>query len=184
MATIGAPLFFISTAAAPAPGQPPTYMAFWTIFGTSNQLLAALPKKGKGDVAMKRIITEAMAIPLQSRSVGQLIMLSCVAIRCEDNEAFQNIVNEILAREESLLKRLATATQKPDEKPGTELSEKEIAAAQASALKEARIEHCGIWIAVEQSTKLKQYEQAERLAKLALNGFEPLSIEDHDDARP
>ena len=24
------------------PGQPPTYMQFWTLFGTSNQLLAAL----------------------------------------------------------------------------------------------------------------------------------------------
>ena len=46
VATIGAPLFFIATAAAPAPGRPPTYMAFWTLFGTSNQLLAALTLLG------------------------------------------------------------------------------------------------------------------------------------------
>ncbi|MEO6026707.1 MAG: carbon starvation CstA family protein [Candidatus Binatia bacterium] len=46
LATVGAPLLFIATAAAPAPGRPPTYMAFWTLFGTSNQLLAALTLLG------------------------------------------------------------------------------------------------------------------------------------------
>jgi carbon starvation protein len=45
-ATVGAPLLFIATAEAPAPGKPPTYMAFWTLFGTSNQLLAALTLLG------------------------------------------------------------------------------------------------------------------------------------------
>jgi carbon starvation protein len=30
----------------PAPGKPPAYMAFWTLFGTSNQLLAALTLLG------------------------------------------------------------------------------------------------------------------------------------------
>ncbi len=46
LATVGAPLLFILSADAPAPGRPPTYMAFWTIFGTSNQLLAALTLLG------------------------------------------------------------------------------------------------------------------------------------------
>jgi carbon starvation protein len=42
LATVGLPLLFVLGAEAPAPGKPPTYMAFWTLFGTSNQLLAAL----------------------------------------------------------------------------------------------------------------------------------------------
>ncbi|MEB2286161.1 MAG: carbon starvation protein A [Polyangiaceae bacterium UTPRO1] len=46
LATIGAPLLFIASADAPVPGRPPTYMAFWTLFGTSNQLLAALTLLG------------------------------------------------------------------------------------------------------------------------------------------
>lgn len=46
LATVGAPLFFILTAEPAAPGKPPAYMAFWTLFGTSNQLLAALTLLG------------------------------------------------------------------------------------------------------------------------------------------
>jgi carbon starvation protein len=42
LATVGLPLLFLLSADAPAVGKPPTYMAFWTLFGTSNQLLAAL----------------------------------------------------------------------------------------------------------------------------------------------
>jgi carbon starvation protein len=42
LATVGLPLLFVLSADPPAPGKPPTYMAFWTLFGTSNQLLAAL----------------------------------------------------------------------------------------------------------------------------------------------
>jgi carbon starvation protein len=42
LATVGLPLLFVLAAEPPAPGKPPTYMAFWTLFGTSNQLLAAL----------------------------------------------------------------------------------------------------------------------------------------------
>ncbi|HEV7731062.1 MAG TPA: carbon starvation protein A [Candidatus Binatia bacterium] len=42
LATVAIPLLFIVTAEPPAPGKPPAYMAFWTLFGTSNQLLAAL----------------------------------------------------------------------------------------------------------------------------------------------
>ncbi len=42
LATVGLPLTFVLAAEPPAPGKPPTYMAFWTLFGTSNQLLAAL----------------------------------------------------------------------------------------------------------------------------------------------
>jgi len=42
LATVGVPLLFLLSADPPAPGKPPTYMAFWTLFGTSNQLLAAL----------------------------------------------------------------------------------------------------------------------------------------------
>jgi len=41
-ATLLPPAFFIATARAPAPGVRPAYMDFWTLFGTSNQLLAAL----------------------------------------------------------------------------------------------------------------------------------------------
>jgi carbon starvation protein len=44
--TVGVPAFFILSAEAPAPGKPPAYMAFWTLFGTSNQLLAALTLLG------------------------------------------------------------------------------------------------------------------------------------------
>jgi carbon starvation protein len=36
------PVLFISTARAPGPGVRPAYLDFWTLFGTSNQLLAAL----------------------------------------------------------------------------------------------------------------------------------------------
>jgi carbon starvation protein len=40
--TLFIPAIFIGTARAPGPGQRPAYMDFWTLFGTSNQLLAAL----------------------------------------------------------------------------------------------------------------------------------------------
>ncbi len=40
--TCAVPLFFLLASEAPAPGKQPTYMAFWLLFGTSNQLLAAL----------------------------------------------------------------------------------------------------------------------------------------------
>ena len=40
--TLLPPILFIATARAPAPGVRPAYMEFWTLFGTSNQLLAAL----------------------------------------------------------------------------------------------------------------------------------------------
>ena len=41
-ATIGVPAVFLLAAPLPAPGTPPAYMAYWTLFGTSNQLLAGL----------------------------------------------------------------------------------------------------------------------------------------------
>jgi carbon starvation protein len=41
-ATLIPPTLFIVTARAPAAGVRPAYMDFWTLFGTSNQLLAAL----------------------------------------------------------------------------------------------------------------------------------------------
>lgn len=44
--TVGVPFIILATAAPPAPGRPPAYMAFWTLFGTSNQLLAALSLVG------------------------------------------------------------------------------------------------------------------------------------------
>ncbi|MSP24026.1 MAG: carbon starvation protein A, partial [Myxococcales bacterium] len=40
--TLLLPALFIASAHAPAPGVRPAYMDFWTLFGTSNQLLAAL----------------------------------------------------------------------------------------------------------------------------------------------
>ena len=36
------PAYFLVSAPAPQPGVRPAYMDFWTLFGTSNQLLAAL----------------------------------------------------------------------------------------------------------------------------------------------
>jgi carbon starvation protein len=45
LVTAGLPAVLI-VSAAPAPGQPPTYMLFWTLFGTANQLLAALTMLG------------------------------------------------------------------------------------------------------------------------------------------
>ena len=45
-ATLALPLLFVLTAAAPAAGAKPTYLAFWTLFGASNQLLAALTLLG------------------------------------------------------------------------------------------------------------------------------------------
>lgn len=45
-ATLAIPLLFVLTAEAPAPGKPPSYMAYWTLFGASNQLLAALTLLG------------------------------------------------------------------------------------------------------------------------------------------
>lgn len=44
--TVGIPLYFILSAEPPQPGRPPAYMAFWVLFGTSNQLLAALTLLG------------------------------------------------------------------------------------------------------------------------------------------
>ncbi|MEZ4296477.1 MAG: carbon starvation CstA family protein [Polyangiaceae bacterium] len=44
--TLVPPGYFIVTARAPAPGVRPAYMDFWTLFGTSNQLLAALTLLG------------------------------------------------------------------------------------------------------------------------------------------
>ena len=44
--TLLPPAYFIVTARAPAPGVRPAYMDFWTLFGTSNQLLAALTLLG------------------------------------------------------------------------------------------------------------------------------------------
>ena len=41
-ATVGVPAAFLLAAPDPVPGQPPAYMAYWTLFGTSNQLLAGL----------------------------------------------------------------------------------------------------------------------------------------------
>jgi carbon starvation protein len=46
LGTIGIPALLLLTSPVPAPGQPPTYMLFWTLFGTSNQLLAALTLMG------------------------------------------------------------------------------------------------------------------------------------------
>jgi carbon starvation protein len=45
-ATVAVPLLFVLAAPPPGPGRPPAYMAFWTLFGTSNQLLAALTLVG------------------------------------------------------------------------------------------------------------------------------------------
>lgn len=45
-ATLAIPLLFVLTAEAPQPGRPPSYMAYWTLFGASNQLLAALTLLG------------------------------------------------------------------------------------------------------------------------------------------
>jgi len=42
LGTIAVPALLLLGSAPPAPGQKPTYMLFWTLFGTSNQLLAAL----------------------------------------------------------------------------------------------------------------------------------------------
>jgi carbon starvation protein len=42
LVTVGVPMIFVVTAPPVFPGRPPAYMAFWTLFGTSNQLLAAL----------------------------------------------------------------------------------------------------------------------------------------------
>lgn len=44
--TVGIPLYFILSAEPPLPGKQPAYMAFWVLFGTSNQLLAALTLLG------------------------------------------------------------------------------------------------------------------------------------------
>lgn len=44
--TVGVPLFFILSSEPPGPGRRPAYMDFWTLFGTSNQLLAALTLLG------------------------------------------------------------------------------------------------------------------------------------------
>jgi len=41
-ATLLPPAYFVATARAPGPGVRPAYLDFWTLFGTSNQLLAAL----------------------------------------------------------------------------------------------------------------------------------------------
>jgi carbon starvation protein len=40
--TLLPPAYFVATARPPGPGVRPAYLDFWTLFGTSNQLLAAL----------------------------------------------------------------------------------------------------------------------------------------------
>ncbi|HVK66786.1 MAG TPA: carbon starvation CstA family protein [Polyangium sp.] len=40
--TLVPPAYFVATARPPGPGVRPAYLDFWTLFGTSNQLLAAL----------------------------------------------------------------------------------------------------------------------------------------------
>jgi tetratricopeptide (TPR) repeat protein len=141
-----------------------------------KQLLDALPKKATSSEMLKRILADAMAVPLTQRTLGQLVMLSCLTIRIDDQESFLRIVNEMLAREEILSKEPVTITPQAN-KDGTELSQKEKAAAAMSALNSERLERCGIWIAVEYAAQTKHSEQAERLAKLAMHGFEPQSIE-------
>jgi carbon starvation protein len=44
--TVGVPLLILVSAGETAPGQKPTYMKFWTLFGSSNQLLAGLSLLG------------------------------------------------------------------------------------------------------------------------------------------
>ncbi len=44
--TLAPPLIVLNTAPAVVPGQRPAYMEYWTLFGTSNQLLAALSLLG------------------------------------------------------------------------------------------------------------------------------------------
>lgn len=46
LATLGVPALLIATAKPPVPGARPAYMDYWTLFGTSNQLLAALTLLG------------------------------------------------------------------------------------------------------------------------------------------
>ncbi len=46
LATVGVPFFFILASPPALPGKPAPYMAYWTLFGTSNQLLAALTLLG------------------------------------------------------------------------------------------------------------------------------------------
>jgi carbon starvation protein len=45
-ATLAVPMLFVLTAEPPGPGKLPAYMAYWTLFGASNQLLAALTLLG------------------------------------------------------------------------------------------------------------------------------------------
>ncbi len=40
--TVLVPAILLASSGPAAPGKPPTYMLFWTLFGTANQLLAAL----------------------------------------------------------------------------------------------------------------------------------------------
>lgn len=44
--TLSVPFLFIAIQAPPVAGQKPSYMLYWTLFGTSNQLLAALTLLG------------------------------------------------------------------------------------------------------------------------------------------
>lgn len=141
-----------------------------------KQLLEALPKEEKSQEMLKRILTTAMTSPLTDRSLGQLVMMTCVAIQLEDQATFQLIADEMLAREEVLSKEPQTVAPGPNQ-DGTELSAKEKAAAIASAQSLERLERCGLWIAAEYSTQLKRNEQAEKLSKLAMSGFASKSIE-------
>lgn len=46
LGTVIVPAILLAQPNGTKPGQPPTYMAFWTLFGTANQLLAALTLMG------------------------------------------------------------------------------------------------------------------------------------------
>lgn len=142
-----------------------------------NQLFSTIAIKENSGPVLERIVAKAMVTPLSTRTLGQLIILSCLGIAIDKEELFQSVVDEILAREATLSKLPDASLIKLDESKA-DLSEKEKNAAIAAALEADRIDRCAIWMAVERcNKKSNQTDKAERLARLAMNGFEPHSIE-------
>ncbi len=139
-----------------------------------KQLLVSVPKKGAAFDSMKELTSQFLSVPLKERTLGQLIVLGCLTMRFNEEMAFQNIVEEILAREDVLSKPPAAPVE-PEKATEKESVEKQKAAL-ASSIANAQIERCAIWIVSEHAAKLMLHEQAERLAHFAMQGLESRGI--------
>ena len=148
-----------------------------------TKLLADVAKDSDGEKSLLQSLDEAKKVSLMNRRLGQLHLLTCMANRLEDKELFQAIVKEILSREDSLQSASASTNLASDaapvEKRDNRTDDVDKAKAKADAEFAANLAKCerlGLWIAVQRLQALEQTEDAQRLAKLAILGLDPSSL--------